>query len=53
MRQDCIAILDLGSENNSALAREIRGLGVYSEIYPHDITREELQRAIIHASFHI
>lgn len=43
MRQDCIAILDLGSENNSALAREIRGLGVYSEIYPHDITAQELR----------
>ena len=43
MRQDCIAILDLGSENNSALAREIRALGVYSEIYPHDITAQELR----------
>ena len=38
MKQDMIVILDLGSEENSALAREIRALGVYSEIHPHDIT---------------
>lgn len=43
MKQDMIAILDLGSEENSALAREIRALGVYSEIYPHDITLAQLQ----------
>ncbi len=42
MKQDMILILDLGSEENPRLAREIRALGVYSEIYPHDITREEL-----------
>ena len=35
-------ILDLGSEENPRLAREIRALGVYSEIYPHDITLAEL-----------
>lgn len=44
MKQDMIVILDLGSENNSALAREIRALGVYSEIYPHDITLGELNK---------
>jgi GMP synthase (glutamine-hydrolysing) len=42
MKQDMIAILDLGSEENSALARAIRALGVYSEIYPHDITAKQL-----------
>lgn len=42
MKQDMIVILDLGSENNSALAREIRAMGVYSEIHPHDITAEQL-----------
>ena len=42
MKQDMIVILDLGSEENTRLAREIRELGVYSEIYPHDITKEEL-----------
>ena len=34
MKQDMILILDLGSEENPRLAREIRALGVYSEIYP-------------------
>ena len=43
MRQDMIVILDLGSEENPRLAREIRALGVYSEIHPHDITLEELK----------
>ena len=42
MKQDMILILDLGSEENPRLAREIRALGVYSEIHPHDITAEEL-----------
>ena len=43
MRQDMILVLDLGSEENPRLAREIRALGVYSEIHPHDITLEELK----------
>ena len=43
MRQDLIVILDLGSTENTVLAREIRSLGVYSEIHPHDITAEELR----------
>ena len=42
MQQDLILILDLGSEENSRLARSIRALGVYSEIYPHDISEAEL-----------
>ena len=42
MKQDMIVVLDLGSEENPRLAREIRALGVYSEIHPHDITPEEL-----------
>lgn len=42
MKQDMIVILDLGNTENTTLARDIRALGVYSEIYPHDITREEL-----------
>ncbi|MCU6736732.1 glutamine-hydrolyzing GMP synthase [Diplocloster agilis] len=43
MKQDMIVILDLGSTRNPELAREIRDLGVYSEIYPHDITVDELK----------
>ncbi|MBE5867376.1 MAG: glutamine-hydrolyzing GMP synthase [Lachnospiraceae bacterium] len=42
MKQDLIVILDLGSTENTVLARQIRDIGVYSEIYPHDITLEEL-----------
>ncbi|NLM15138.1 MAG: glutamine-hydrolyzing GMP synthase [Clostridiaceae bacterium] len=44
MKQDMILILDLGSNDNAGLAREIRGLGVYSEIHPHDITGPELAK---------
>ena len=43
MKQDMIVILDLGSHHNTVVARAIRALGVYSEIYPHDITAEELK----------
>lgn len=43
MKQDMIVILDLGSKENAKLARQIRSLGVYSEIHPHDITMEELK----------
>ncbi|MGI5935359.1 MAG: glutamine-hydrolyzing GMP synthase [Oscillospiraceae bacterium] len=42
MKQDLILILDLGSKENSRLARAVRTLGVYSEIHAHDITAEEL-----------
>ena len=45
MKQDMIAILDLGGENNSALAREIRALGVYSEVYAHDVSADFLKNA--------
>ena len=43
MKQDLIVILDLGSTQNTVVAREIRELGVYSEIHPHDITAAELK----------
>ncbi len=43
MKQDMIVILDLGSTKNTVLARAIRDLGVYSEIYPHDITLAALK----------
>lgn len=36
-------ILDLGSTENTVIARQIRNMGVYSEIHPHDITVEELK----------
>lgn len=43
MKQDMIVILDMGSTENTVLARQIRDLGVYSEIHPHDITVDELK----------
>ena len=46
MTHNMIAILDLGSTQSAQIAREIRALGVYSEIHPHDITLEELGRAL-------
>ena len=43
MKQDMIAILDLGSTENTVVARAIRDMGVYSEIYPLDIAPGELK----------
>ncbi len=43
MKQDMILILDLGSDENARLAREIRALGVYSEIHPHDLSADQLR----------
>lgn len=41
MTQDMIVIIDLGSEESARLAREVRALGVYSEIHPHDLTPQQ------------
>ncbi len=43
MKQDRILIIDLGATNNTDIAREIRSLGVFSEIHPHDLTVEEVE----------
>ena len=43
MKQDMIVILDLGSTKNTDIARQIRDMGVYSEIHPHDITPGQLK----------
>lgn len=42
MKQDMIVILDLGSTENTTIARKIRDMGIYSEIHPHDISAKEL-----------
>ena len=44
MKQDMIAIIDLGSDKNVELAREIRQNGVYSEIYCHDVEIGKLKQ---------
>lgn len=43
MKQDMIVILDLGSTENTVIARQVRDMGVYSEIHPHDITADQLK----------
>ncbi|OCS82491.1 GMP synthase [Caryophanon tenue] len=43
MKQDNILVLDLGSSENTTIARWIRDLGVYSEIHPHDITAQQIK----------
>ncbi len=42
MQQHMIVVIDFGSEQTTTLAREIRALGVYSEIHPHDLTADQL-----------
>ena len=42
MKQDMIVILDLGGEQSAQIAREVRALGVYSEIHPNDLTEQQL-----------
>lgn len=44
MKQDKILIIDLGSTENTNIAREIRELGVFTEIHPHDLTGEQLAK---------
>lgn len=44
MEQDKILIIDLGSTRNTYIAREIRALGVFTEIHHHDLTSEELSK---------
>ncbi len=40
MLQDKIVIIDLGSTEVALLAREIRRMGVFTEIHPHDSTKD-------------
>ncbi len=42
MSRSMIAIVDLGSTENAAVAREIRDLGMYSEIFNFDVKPNEL-----------
>ncbi|GKV70019.1 GMP synthase [glutamine-hydrolyzing] [Sporosarcina sp. NCCP-2716] len=41
--QEKIVVLDLGSKHNQLITRVIRDLGVYSELYPHTATAEEIR----------
>src|SRR2546429_7629667 len=42
-RRATIAILDFGSQYTQLIARRVRDSRVYCEIFPHDVTLEELR----------
>jgi len=42
MGTELIAVLDFGGQYNQLIARRVRELSVYSEMYPYDIPYEEL-----------
>lgn len=44
MREETLAILDFGSQYTQLIARRIRELGVFCEIYPGDISWKELEK---------
>lgn len=44
MKQDKIIVVDLGSDKNTILAREIRDMGVFTEIHAHDMTKSDLDK---------
>ncbi len=42
--QEMIVVLDFGSQYNQLITRRIREFGVYSELHPHTITAEEIEK---------
>ncbi|MBS4027716.1 MAG: glutamine-hydrolyzing GMP synthase [Ignavibacteriales bacterium] len=42
MKHETIAILDFGSQFSQLICRRIRELNVYAELFPNDVTSEEL-----------
>src|SRR5690606_4672610 len=43
-KRELALIIDFGSPYNQTLTRKIRQLGVYSELHPHTISDEEIER---------
>ncbi len=44
LRHGGIAILDYGSQYTQLIARRVRELGVYAEVFPHDAPPEDINR---------
>ena len=44
LKQRGIAIIDYGSQYTQLIARRVRELGVYSEVFPHDSSIEQLEK---------
>ena len=42
--RELVLIIDFGSPYNQLLTRKVRELGVYSELHPHTIAKEEIKR---------
>lgn len=47
MNYDTIAVIDLGSQYNQLIVKRLRELGVYAELFPHDITYASLSHLSI------
>lgn len=43
MKHNSFAVLDFGSQYTQLIARRLRELGVYSEIFPYDVSIEKLE----------
>lgn len=43
IEQEKIVVIDYGNSYNQLLTRTIRELGVYSELYPHTVTADEIK----------
>ena len=52
IHQHRILILDFGSQYTQLIARRIREIGVYCEIWPWDVTEEEIAEFKPRASFY-
>ena len=44
MKKQIVAVIDFGSQYTQLIARRVRELNVYSEIFPHSITASELKK---------